>query len=222
MRRRAMLRVTGASLAGGLAGCLGGQPETYLEATKDRDPDVYPYPVHGQRLPAATLSAPLRDETIDLRGFDDRDVVLTFFYSHCQTVCPRLISALRNVQTAAAEDGHTDDLALVAVTFDPARDTADRLREYADLMNVDRSLGNWYFLRPESPERAKTVVQDRYGVVFEKVPASETDMDMAMFNHFALIVLANKQGNVERPYTGGNPDWQRIYDDFSQLRSMEG
>lgn len=224
MRRRDFVRMSAAGVTGSLAGCFGSgqRPATYLEATTERDPDLYPFPVHGEVLPEATLPAPLRETTVDLRGFDDRDVVLTFFYSHCRTVCPRLISALRNIQTEAARRGHTDDVALVAVTFDPERDTAERLRAYADRMHVDRSLGNWYFLRPESPERAKAVVQDDYGVAFSRIPASESEMDEAMFDHFALIVLANEGSYVERAYPGKNPDWQSISGALSRLRRLEG
>lgn len=221
MHRRDYLRATAVGLAGGVAGCGGGagQPETYLDVSDPRDADVYPYPVHGEQLPAATLEAPLRDEDVAVRDID-RDVVMTFFYSYCQTVCPRLVSVLRNVQTAAAEDGHTDDVALVAVTFDPERDTAERLAEYAEAANVDMDLGNWYFLRPESPERAQEVVAERYGVAFERTHPE--DMDRYMFNHFALTLLANRQGFVERPYAMSEPQWQTVYDHLTTLRDQEG
>ncbi len=208
----------------GATGCLGTdaqpQPTTHLE---DPDPQIASedkaYPAWGEQLPAVTLPAAIQDEHVDPTGFTERDVFMTFFYSHCGTVCPRLVAALRNIQTQAASDGFDDDVVFLAVTFDPVRDTPARLREYADLMNVDLAAGNWYFLRPESQERAKEVVQDTYGVGFKK--STPEQMEQYMFDHLGLILLANTRNYVERAYMTTNPTWQEIYDEFETLRRQE-
>lgn len=224
--RRAYLAVAGSVGTTALAGCLGnvlGSSEserTYLEAPdRPADPDDLAYPAFGQTLPEATLSAPLYEEDVAVGQFET-DTFLTFFYSHCNTVCPRLISTLRNIQTRAAEDGHGDDVTFLAVTFDPQRDTASRLETYAAEMNVDLEAGNWYFLRPDSASRARTVVQERFGVGFQRTTPQE--MDRYMFTHLGLIVLANEDDVVERAYATTQPAWQSIYDDFETLREREG
>lgn len=227
MNRRTYLRTVAAGTAASVAGCLGSSsdsdPEqpTYLA---DPDPQIAStdkaYPAWGQRLPDVSLPAPLRDEIISPAGFDDRDVFMTFFYSHCQTVCPRLVSTLRNVQTRATDDGSGDEVVFLAVTFDPERDTESRLREWASVMHVDLDAGNWYFLRPDSHERAKEVVQETYGVGFSKTTPEH--MDMYMFNHLGLILLANRRTYVERAYLTTDPTWQDLYADFETLRAREG
>jgi protein SCO1/2 len=226
MNRRQFLQVSGTGAAAGLAGCLGGigsigagGGDTYLsEPDTDVDPADLPYPAHGQQLPEVTLTDPLSGESVTTTQFD-RDVFLTFFYSHCKTVCPVLIGTLRNLQTRAGKDGHGSAAVFLPVTFDPARDDASRLREYSDRMNVNLDAGNWQYLRPDSPQRAKAVVKDTYGVHFQKTHPE--DMDMYMFTHAALVILANADGYVERAYRGARPPEDEIYEDFTTLRKRE-
>jgi protein SCO1/2 len=223
LSRRRLLATAAGLGVGGTAGCLdavgfsAGGENTYLkEPDSERQTNAdLPYPVYGEALPEATVPAALRGERVSTTGFD-RSVVLTFFYSHCQTICPLLTSTLRKIQVDAAENGYADEVALVEVTFDPERDTAERLRTYAENRHVDLDAGNWFFLRPETPERAKAVVEETFGLAFEKTHPE--DMDMYMFNHGGLILLVNPDGYVERPYYGTSPDWTTIRDDLKRLR----
>jgi protein SCO1/2 len=229
MDRRAYLAAAAAAGTSAIAGCFGGatgsssggsEQETYLEPPDSQvDPEDLPYPGYGQLLPDVTLPAPLHGEEVSIRQFET-DVVVTFFYSYCQTVCPRLVGALRNIQAEAGADGYGDDVTFLAITFDPERDTESRLREYAGNMNVDRDADNWYFLRPESVSRAETVVSDEFGVAFQRTEPE--DMDMYMFNHFSLTALANAGNYVEKAYTDKRPAWQEIYGAFETLREREG
>jgi protein SCO1/2 len=218
----------GLAAASGSAGCLqGGElaggsdgPQAFLDPPDRRVESAdLPYPAYGQELPDATLPAPLRDTEVST-GEIGTDVFLTFFYSHCKTVCPRLVGSLRNIRTRAASEGHGDDLTLMAATFDPERDTADRLGEYRELIGLDPDADNWYFLQPESRDRAETVITDQFGVPYERTQSE--DADGYMFTHFSLILLANGTGTVERAYTNKRPVWQELYDDFTTLRRREG
>ncbi|MFD1588417.1 SCO family protein [Halorientalis brevis] len=227
MHRRTYL--TAAATAGviGTAGCLGsvlgdgGNGQTILEEPEGRQfsSSDLPYPAYGQQLPEVTLRAPLAERDVTTTEFDDRNVVMTFFYSNCNTVCPILISSLKRVQDFASENGFADDVAFLAVTFDPQRDDAERLRQYADTMNVDRDAGNWYFLRPDGRDRAKDVVQGTYGVTFERTQQSSAEE--YMFNHLGLVVLANEQGVVERAYTGDGPKSKQLQADLETLRAEQ-
>lgn len=190
LERRTVLRAIGATAAGAsIAGCTslgaitgddgGGSDDTVLGKPKnyDRGSDIeLPYPRYGEALPEATVPAPLQDRTLSTREFvGDRHVVVTFVYTSCTTVCPGLTAALRRVQADSIEEGYADEVALLPITFDPAHDTAPVLAEYADSMGVDRSVGNWFFLRPESPERAQAVVDETFGVAFEKQDDADGD-----------------------------------------------
>jgi protein SCO1/2 len=264
MRRRTFLQGVSGATAVGMAGCLGGvgggggNADTYLGSPdRDTDPETLPYPAYGQSLPAVTLADPIAGQDVTTAEFD-RDVLMTFFYSHCQSVCPLLIAALERVQEEASADGYGEDLVFLPVTFDPQRDDGDRLRGYAEKMDVNLGAGNWHFLRPDSPEDAKSVVQETFGVAFQRTSGmggggsgsdaggsetttsngttptttapGETTTDGAtttpsedyMFTHLGLILLANRDGYVERAYQGNTPNWKNVYEDVEQLREKEG
>ncbi|WP_313684796.1 SCO family protein [Halobellus marinus] len=220
MHRRTFLR--GAVSAGliGSAGCLGvgnGNPDVALaEPDRQYTSEELPYPAWGQRVPDVTLPAPIEGGEISVRSVE-RPSLLTFFYSHCQTVCPVLISAMRNVQAHAIEEGYAESVRFLPVTFDPERDDAERLTAYAEQMNVALDAGNWTFLRPESPERAKATVSEQFGVTFERTHPE--DMDMCMFAHTPMTYLVNGDGYIERAYRTDSPDTERIIADLDTVRN---
>jgi len=217
-RRTFLTSTTGLGVLGGMAGCLGvlgGESNVVLDAPdREFDSSALPYPAWGQRLPDVTLPAPLDSRDVRIRDVDGA-VLLTFFYSHCQTVCPVLISTQRNIQAHARNNGYGDAVSFFPITFDPARDTADRLGTYADQMHVDADDGNWQFLRPASEDRAQAVVEEEFGVGFERTEPE--DMDMYMFTHSSLTLLAN-DGYVERAYRTKSPDEDAIIDDLNAVR----
>ncbi|MGQ4555392.1 SCO family protein [Halobellus sp. GM3] len=221
MQRRTYLR--GAAAAGALttAGCLGfgdSNPDVALaEPDREHASEDLPYPAWGQRVPDATLPNAIDGGEVSTRSVG-KPAVYTFFYSHCNTVCPVLIQSMRNVQTHSIEEGYADDVAFFPVTFDPERDDAERLQTYAEEMNVALDAGNWDFLRPESRERAKAVVQGEFGVTFER--SHPEDMDMYMFIHSALTYLVNADGYVERAYRTDSPDPERLIDDLATVRGQ--
>ncbi|QGX93694.1 SCO family protein [Haloplanus rallus] len=223
MHRRTFLRSTGAAGAvGGLAGCLGAvglgdsNPDVVLEEPdRQFESGDVPYPAWGQRVPDVTLPAPIESREVRLRDVETPSL-LTFFYSHCRTVCPVLISTQRNVQAHALNNGYGDAVSFFPVTFDPARDTAERLQTYAEEMNVDPAEENWHFLRPASKDRAKAVVQEEFGVAFQRTEPE--DMDSYMFTHAALTLLVNADGFVERAYRSKSPDEETIIADLKAVR----
>ncbi|MFB6092242.1 MAG: SCO family protein [Haloquadratum sp.] len=218
MQRRTYLRTAAAFGALGTAGCLGlgdANPNVALpEPDREYTSEELPYPAWGQRVPDVTLPAPIDGREVDLRSVGTPSL-LTFFYSHCNTVCPVLIQAMRSVQTHAIEHEYADQVAFFPTTFDPQRDDAERLRTYAETMNIDLDAG-WHFLRPASKARAKSVVEGEFGVTFQRTHPEE--MAMYMFTHAALTFLVNADGYVERAYRTRSPDPEQMIADLETVR----
>ncbi|WP_410764963.1 SCO family protein [Haloferax sp. DFSO60] len=220
MQRRSYLRALGASAAVGLAGCLGGDdnPNVALsEPTRENEDvtsEMLPYPAWGQQVPDVTLADPLGGTEVSVRDIDGPHFH-TFIFTNCMTVCPVLVSSLREVQIYSLDQGY-DDVSFYPVTFDPARDDAQAFQAEADQMNIDMDAGNWHFLRPEDEAEAKSVVQDEFGVFFEKNEPDEEGN--YMFTHMGLVLLVNGDGYVERSYRGTQPDEQTLIDDLNALK----
>ncbi|EMA35125.1 SCO family protein [Halobiforma nitratireducens] len=247
MERRTYLRSLGAAGTvgvAGLAGCLGdslgavgggddgddgdGQTEQWGDGPTVLDPPelnrgAASHPIHGQEFPEFTLPDPIAGEPVSLEDFvGERSFLMTYIFTECPDgACPALMTYLQRVQADAVEHGYADDLALLAMTFDPERDDADALAEYAAQQGVDHAADNWHFLRPDSYEEGKEILHDDFGMRIERVESDELedhgdhdhDDDHYSFIHINLILLANEDGVVERSYpralneeAGGGPD----------------
>jgi protein SCO1/2 len=229
MNRRSYLGSLGIAAAISGAGCLGqalgggGTDDgTVLDPPEQSrgDPDAVSYPIHGQEFPAFSIRDPIAETTVSLEDFTgERTFLMTYFYASCPDgMCQQLLQHLRRVQEDAAEDGYEDDVGLLAVTFDPARDTAEALRSHGSRMGIEVGADNWHFLRPEDEAAAKSVVSDTFGVPFQRDEGSTdgstnesaanesaanesagTD-DGYTFTHYSLVHLVNDEGIVERAY----------------------
>lgn len=202
----------------------------------DREHDISAsiHPTYGDEIPSYSVPDALSGESIsdtDFRG--ERAQLYTFVYTNClMGACPALLQRLVTVNLAVREAGHRDDAAFTPFTFDPKRDTPEVLRDYADKFNIDPAADDWYFLRPESQEAAYDLLltaksDGGFGLPIEEKDAdelaeegTETDLEYA-FTHYALILLVNDRGIVERSYpnaTGVEPS--RIEEDM--LAVLEG
>jgi len=228
MDRRHYLRslaATGAAAAttatAGCAGVLGnGGAEGTVLGPPETDLSEASHPSYGDEMPDFTVPDPITGGDVSVANFEgERAVLWTSFYTKCPDgVCPALILRLRRAQEYAAEQGFVDEAAFLPITFDPERDTAEVLREYAGQQGVDLDAGNWHFLRPESYERAQEIHDEHFGLVIEKQPADDLENLEYRFPHYGLIILANKRGIVERAYPRGpNTDIETLVDDFERV-----
>lgn len=223
MNRRQYLGGLGGVGAVATAGCLGffGEEEraanTVLSEQGDfpGNPEDFSYPAYGERLPDITLPDPLTDEPVHIAE-SDRVTVLTTFFAACPEECGILINNLAGAQASTIEGGFADDVRFLAITFDPERDDAERLRDNASLYGVDLDVGNWRYLRPESPSEAESVVTDELGVPFERVDESDR-LPTYDFSHIVITTLANPGGVVERVYQGENFDRERLAEDAKNV-----
>ncbi|MEF8785455.1 MAG: SCO family protein [Haloarculaceae archaeon] len=213
---------TAVASAGCLTSVLGdsdGESEPVLDRPADQqyDSDDIPYPAYGQAFPDFSVPDPLAGETVSTADLDET-LVVTGFFATCPVECVRLIGQLAGVQQGTVEKGIDEDVTFLAITFDPARDDAETLRQYGQQMNVDMDAGNWRFLRPESEERAKTVVDEKLGITFDRIGAGESErLPGYDFRHLSLTFLRNPDGVVERAYRTDSPDHKRVLADVETV-----
>jgi len=225
--RRTLLCGLGAAAGLSLAGCLdavpigGGSSNVVLDPPADEragdDVDL-PYATRGERLPEATVPAPLAGREVTTTEFvGERHTLLTFVFARCTMTCPMLTASLSAVQSASIDGGFADEFAFMPTTFDPEYDTPEVLEEYGRKRGVDFEAGNWWFLRPETEARAEEVVTDTFGVHYQFVPEEEREMENMAYIHSNLVLLVNADGYVERAYGGEPPNSGDVVDDARRL-----
>ncbi|SNR26235.1 SCO family protein [Halorubrum vacuolatum] len=217
MDRRRLLGGMGAATATLLAGCsavLDDGPEGVVlgeQSDQVAESEALAYPAYGQSLPSIELEDPLNGEVIDVKSID-RTMILTAIFTYCPAECGILLNQLAGVQGMIDEAGLTDDVAFLPITFDPERDDAEALADNAETIGADLSLGNWHYLRPETPEEAESLVAEEMGIGFERTTESDRLEDYD-FAHPVVTFLANPDAVVERTYRGENIDRNRVVED---------
>lgn len=142
----------------------------------------------------------------DLEG---KTVLVDFVYTHCTTVCPAMTGQMMQVGRQLEADGLLgDDVVLATITFDPERDTPERLKTYSEQMNADDE--SWLWLTGDSVE-IRRLVGGEYGVYFEQVPLDEDALIDAGhdpadheggydFVHASVFVLIDGEGQIRSEY----------------------
>jgi cytochrome oxidase Cu insertion factor (SCO1/SenC/PrrC family) len=96
---------------------------------------------------------PLSDA--DLRG---KVVVADFIYTTCTDICPALTAQMASLRTLLADEGLLgDDVVLLSISVDPARDTPEVLRAYSAPFAADPA--NWHFLTGDEAAIRQVVVK---------------------------------------------------------------
>lgn len=97
----------------------------------------------GVRVPEFTMLGPdgqARDQSV----LDGHVTILTFFFTHCTSVCP----AMHGVMFDIEEQLKGTPVRFVSISVDPEHDTPARVSEYAKQWGVDPE--RWVYLIPDA------------------------------------------------------------------------
>lgn len=133
MRRRTLLSAAGAVAL--LAAC---SPDTDGPAAEIDAGDWHGTHLEGggNTIPDVTLTDQDGNPYNPAEDPTTKAVVLFFGYTNCPDVCPGIMADMATAKRRLPED-LVDDVTLIVVTTDPARDTPEALKEY--LLRVDDS-----------------------------------------------------------------------------------
>jgi protein SCO1 len=168
---------------------------------------------------ASALPAPIRDGSpipsfalVDHRGaavsaetLRGRPAVLTFVYASCHATCPVLVARLQALEREAP-----GDVAYVAVTLDPERDTVQALAEHAQRWGVG---ARWHLLTGE-PAAVRRLVA-AFGIQWTRLPDGE-------LAHENVVVLLDRAGRIAFTYRGLAQPEARIADALTRLVAERG
>jgi protein SCO1/2 len=122
-----------------------------------------------------------------------RDVsIVEFFYSNCQTVCLVQGTIFQQMQPALQEANSADAarVKLLAISFDPQRDTPPALAAYARRMEADPK--HWRFVRLPDVQDTRKLLSAFQVVV---VPN-----DFGDYEHNGALLVVDAQGRLVRVF----------------------
>ena len=120
---------------------------------------------------------------------DQKPYVVSFFFSSCKTVCPRISKAMATLQHALEEE--KIDAQLISITVDPHTDTPERLSAYAKEWGAKP--GRWTMLTGSESELKEVVV----GVFKTFMGKKEVNEDGLLdIGHGSKLILVDAKAQV--------------------------
>jgi protein SCO1 len=176
--------------------------------------------------PAAEFALTDHDgRPVSLRSYRGAPVLLFFGYTHCPDVCPLTLDRLtRAIHTIG---GDAEDVRVLLVTLDPARDTPAALKAYATrfgpsvvgltgdsaaLAKVRAGYGAYIADVPAQP----AVADHAHGAHPDAPPAAAPAMKTV---HSGVVYGIDRRGNLQVVITDGAP-LEQVIDDVRTLSRL--
>lgn len=153
--------------------------------------------------------------TADLEG---TAWVAHFFFTSCEGVCPLTTSRMAGLRDRLAADGRLgDEVRLVSVSVDPARDTVAAIRDYAD-RHGGSPPSEWAFLTGSPPDAVREMIETGFRVTATHDPTPADTVTNYQVGHSPRLQLVDAQGRVRATYDATEPDaMDRLRSDLEGL-----
>jgi protein SCO1/2 len=131
-------------------------------------------------------------KTITDKDFEGKIYVTDYFFTTCQTICPKMSTELQRVQSKFA---YTNGLVqILSHTVDPEHDSVPVLRSYADMVHANTN--TWNFVTGDKKELYE-MARESY-----LINALEGDGGPDDFIHSEFFVLVDKEKHIRGFYDG--------------------
>ena len=118
--------------------------------------------------------------------FEGKVVVVYFGYTFCPDICPATLNKLARSMDLLGEKA--DDVQVMMVSIDPARDTPDMLGEYVTHFHPD-------FIGVTGDEQTVNRVATLYGVYYE--PSEGSNTTGYTIDHTSTVILVDRSGHLK-------------------------
>jgi protein SCO1 len=156
----------------------------------------------------------VRDESGKPRRLADitrgKITVLSFVFTQCADLCPLATLRMAEFQDlVGAQAGLVGEVRLVTMSFDPARDTPERMAEQAALWRGDAGL-EWHFVTAADEDSLKPVLEAYDQAV---VAISGEDGELASLSHVLRVFLIDADGVIRNIYSADFLDPRLVLND---------
>ena len=135
---------------------------------------------------------------ISLNDVKGKVFVAEYFFTTCQTICPKMNDQMQRVQAAFKNESQ---FSILSFTVNPEVDTIAQLKRYADEHGA--IAGKWHFLTGNKEKLYETA---RKSFFLLKKSEVENQGDVGTdFIHTNNFVLIDKQLRIRGYYDGTNP-----------------
>jgi len=145
--------------------------------------------------------------SLDGKFVEGKVWVACYFFTTCQTICPKMISGMADIQEAYREE---EGLRMVSFTVDPDVDTPDVLKKYAENRNINTR--QWNLVTGDKKELY------RYARKELTLLATDGDGGPQDFIHSDRLVLIDQENRIRGYYDGTEPlEVKQLITDIKKL-----
>jgi cytochrome oxidase Cu insertion factor (SCO1/SenC/PrrC family) len=219
-RAAATLLALAVGLVPAAAGAHDGAHQRAAPAAAEAPPLLYEPPEPG------TYELPPIDQVHDHVGVDAAGLpvrfpglapgqvgIVSFVYANCGQGCPLALATLKRLDTElAARPALAGKVRLVTVSFDPERDTPERMGELRTAM-APRS--EWRFVTAPDAAAVEPVLADYGQRVLRKI--DPTGADTGVLSHVIKVFLVDEFLRIRNVYSAGLMDARLILNDVQTV-----
>ena len=180
------MSVVGRRVAIGLAIALVGVLVAWYFVLPRFRPHIFGGAVIQSTQKAPRLELTSADGTVRMTDFEGKVVVVYFGYTFCPDVCPATLNKL--AKSLAILGDKADDVQVMMVSVDPARDTPEMLKDYVTHFHPD-------FIGVTGDEATVNRVATLYGVVYEQAEGSVGTG--YTIDHTSTVILVDREGYLK-------------------------
>lgn len=137
-------------------------------------------------------------QSIGLKDLKGKVFVAEYFFTTCQTICPRMNDQMQRIQQAFKDE---TNFKILSFTVNPEVDTVEQLKRYAQ--EHQAIAGKWHFL---TGEKTKLYEAARKYFFLLKKSEVENQGDVGSdFIHTNNFVLIDREQRIRGYYDGTNP-----------------
>jgi len=144
--------------------------------------------------------------------YEGKYVIMGFIYTNCPDICPLVTQNMIKVQK---ELGNPKDVHFLGVTFDPKRDTPERLKEYKGVFDLEE---NFDFLTADSSTVSELMDSVRVRSQVSFTQERDDGKEVYFMNHSDKIMVLDKKGRVIFEYGGSMTPVNYIIEDLQTVR----
>ncbi len=139
---------------------------------------------------------------ISMKDFRGKALAITFIYSRCplSDYCIRMSINFSDLNNRLVNSEYRDKVRLLTISFDPAYDTPERLREYGiGYMGKNAKPDFTVWQLAVGPDEEVRKIADFFGLRYEV-----DEKDKTQFNHSLRTAVISPDGKVRKVFTGNS------------------
>ncbi len=181
----------------------------FLPQTETAEPEINGIYISPSRKVADFELTNQSGQPFNQAALKERWSLLFFGYTFCPDVCPTTLAQLNQFHSRLAAEGLDEDVTVWMISVDPARDTAERLKEYTAFFNP--KFGGATGDREEIDKLAQ-----QFGVYY-KIHDPEPGADYYLVDHSSAVIVINPDTRLQAVLTGTSST-DRLVEDFQAIR----